>query len=161
MMSPRRMSSIRAQLQSLVDRLDRDLPGDYTVDELFAVVERLRGRRIDRLPLPEVAPAGLCGMWLAYADHDVLFLRNMSDPHDALHELGHILLDHGQEAPLVGQLGGLLAQKDLVAGSAVRGFRGASSYDPPDEYSAELFATMMRTRVRTRGPRRDGILKAF
>ncbi|MBF6063469.1 hypothetical protein IU500_18460 [Nocardia terpenica] len=157
-----RKVSTRARLQSLVDRLDDALPEDWTAEELFSSVERLRGRRIERLALPPSSPVGLCGMWLAYRDYDVLFLRKSDDPHDTFHELGHMLLDHGQDSPVMGQLATLLAGVELNYSTAkVRAFRGRSSYDTPDEYEAELFATMVRARVRSGGPRRDGMLKVF
>ncbi|MEU2258660.1 hypothetical protein ABZ540_36510 [Nocardia xishanensis] len=156
-----RWRSARTRLQTLVDRLDETLPEDWTAEELFASVERIRGRNIVRLPLPLEAPVGLCGMWLACSDYDVFFLRSSSDPHDIFHELGHMLLDHGQDSPTE-ELATLLPGVELDHNIAtVRAFRGASSYDPPEEYEAELFATMVRTRVRAGGPRRDRFLKVF
>ncbi|MFE2997378.1 hypothetical protein ACFXG4_20480 [Nocardia sp. NPDC059246] len=156
-----RRKSARVRLRELVDLLDDALPEDWTADELLATVERLRGRRIIRLPLPAESPVGLCGMWLASNDFDVFVLRDSHDPHDVFHELGHVLLDHGQDAQteeLTTLLPGLSA--DLRA-TRIRAFRRASSYDRPEEYEAELFATMVRTLVRADGPRRDRFLKAF
>ncbi|WP_157129166.1 hypothetical protein [Nocardia amamiensis] len=156
-----RKRSTRARLLALVDHLDEALPEDWTAEELFASVERLRGRRIVRLPLPSASPVGLCGMWLACSGYDVFFLRKSSDPHDIFHELGHMLLDHGQDSPadeLATLLPGVELDHDVAT---VRAFRGASSYDRPEEYEAELFATMIRTRVRAGGPRRDRFLKVF
>lgn len=156
-----RKGSTRARLEALVHHLDEMLPEDWSAEELFTSVELLRGRRIVRLPLPSQAPVGLCGMWLACQEYDVFFLRNSTDPHDIFHELGHMLLDHGQDSPpdeVASLLPGVEPEHEVAA---VRAFRGASSYDPPDEYEAELFATMVRTRVRPGGPRRDRLLKVF
>ncbi len=156
-----RQSSTRRRLKGLVDSLDRILPEDWTAEELLAAVESLRGRRILRLPLPAKAPVGLCGLWLAGADYDVMFLRPSTNQHDTFHELGHMLLDHGVESP-VQELVGLLTGADMSLDiSTIRGARGASSYAPPEEYEAELLATMISTRIRRGGPRRDGMLRGF
>ncbi|WP_327139062.1 hypothetical protein [Nocardia sp. NBC_01327] len=157
----RRGRSTRARLRALVNRLDEALPEDWTAEELFAAVERFRGRRIVRLPLPPGAPSGLCGMWLACGDYDVFFLRDSPDPHDVLHELGHMLLGHGLDAP-ADELAAWLPDLGLNhTVEAVRAIRRTSSYDPPEEYEAELFATMVRTLIRADGPRRDRFLKVF
>ncbi|WP_378740633.1 hypothetical protein [Nocardia brasiliensis] len=156
--------STRARLQSLVDRLE--LPADWTAEEFFASVERLRGRRIMRLPLPSAAPVGLCGLWLACQDHDVIFLRGSPDPavqvHVGLHEVGHMLLDHGGDRSLSGsELAAVLTGIELSAIdiSQVQAARGVSSYATTEEYEAELLATLIGIQTRTSGPRRDWLLK--
>lgn len=157
--------STRSRVQTLVDRLD--LPADWTADEFFASVERMRGRRIRRLLLPSTAPVGLCGLWLACEDHDVILYRRSSDPgvelHVALHEVGHMLLGHGQDTSIspagwtaLTRVGALDRETDL---STVRAARGISSYAAQEEYEAELLATLIGLRARTVGPRRDRMLK--
>ncbi|QIS12393.1 ImmA/IrrE family metallo-endopeptidase [Nocardia arthritidis] len=152
-------------MQSLVDGLD--LPADWTIEEFFAELERMRGRRIVRLPLPPTAPVGLCGLWLACKRYDVIFLRQSSDPaaelHVALHEVGHMLLDHGQDASistveLTTLTSGVALDREIDL-STVRAARGISSYDSEEEYEAELLASLIGIRARTVGPRRDPMLK--
>lgn len=157
--------STRARLHSLVDRLE--LPVDWTVEEFIASVEHARNRRIVRLLLPPTAPVGLCGLWLACPDCDVILLRQSSDPaielHVALHEVSHMLLGHGQDTSiptpewirLTGELD-LGAEIDLAT---VRAARGLSSYASNEEYEAELLATLIGLRARSVGPRRDPVLK--
>jgi hypothetical protein len=156
--------STRARLQSFVDRLE--LPVDWTTGEFFASVERMRGRRIVQMLLPPAAPVGLCGLWLACRDHDVILLRQSSDPlvelHVALHEVSHMLLGHGQDTSLSTvewtTLANELALDQEIDLSTVRA-RGVSSYASTDEYEAELLATLIGFRARTVGPRRDPMLK--
>ncbi|MFI7000178.1 hypothetical protein [Nocardia sp. NPDC050175] len=157
--------STRARLQAVVDRLE--LPADWTIEEFIASVERMRGRRIVRLLLPPTAPVGLCGLWLACKGYDVIFLRQSSDPavelHVALHEVSHMLLNHGQDTSI-----SAVEWSTLTSGvplnheidlSTVRAARGASSYASIEEYEAELLATLIGFRARTVGPRRDPMLK--
>ncbi|MBF6333037.1 hypothetical protein [Nocardia transvalensis] len=156
--------STRARLHTLVDRLE--LPADWTIEEFIASVERMRGRRIVRLLLPPTAPVGLCGLWLECKDYEAIFLRQSSDPavelHVALHEVSHMLLDHGQDTSISTvdwstlRSGGVDHEIDL---STVRAARGLSSYASREEYEAELLATLIGFRARTVGPRRDPILR--
>ncbi|MEU2033858.1 hypothetical protein [Nocardia amamiensis] len=135
---------------------------EWTVDELVAAVERMRGRRIVRAPLPENAPVGLFGLWLARPADDVVLHRKSSDPlmerHVVAHEVAHMLLEHGSMAS-PGELATLLVGVDSgrVLGSrvsTVQAARGAGAYDDECEYEAELLATLILT-----GDRRRGILR--
>lgn len=157
-------TSTRARLQALIDRLE--LPPDWTTEEFIASVEHLRGRRIVQMLLPLTAPVGLCGLWLACKDHDVIFLRQSSDAeverHVALHEVSHMLLGHGQDTSLATEEWAMLTN-ELAPGhetdlSTVRA-RGVSNYASTEEYEAELMATLIGFRARTAGPRRNPILK--
>ncbi len=144
-------SSRRSRLESLVDRLQ--LRKGWTVDDLVTSVEQMRGRRIVRSPLPENMPVGLCGLWLARSDDDVVLHRKTSDPvmlrHVVAHEVAHMLLDHGGGTS-PGELAALLVGLDGGSGlgsseSTVRTARGISAYDDECEYEAELLATMIVT----------------
>jgi hypothetical protein len=154
--------STRARLQALIDRLE--LPADWTVGEFIASVEHLRGRRIVQMLLPVTAPVGLCGLWLACKDHDVIFLRQSSDSgverHVALHEVSHMLLGHGKDTSLVTEEWATLVNEFAPDHdpSAVRA-RGVSNYASTEEYEAELLATLIGFRARTGGPRRNPLLK--
>ncbi len=154
--------STRARLRAMVD--DLDLPPDWTIEEFIAAVERMRGRRIARLPLPPTAPVGLCGLWLACKEYDAIFLRRSPDStvetHVVLHEIGHMLLGHGQDRPISATEWKTL--KETVGDidpATVRAARGISSYASNEEYEAELFATLIGSHARTDGPRRDPMLK--
>ncbi|MFI5776845.1 hypothetical protein [Nocardia sp. NPDC051570] len=116
--------------------------------------------------LPPTAPVGLCGLWLACKEHDVIFLRQSSDRavelHVALHEVGHMLLDHGRDASISPVEWTALtngAAPDGIDFATIRAARGVSSYASSEEYEAELLATMIGFLARTAGPRRDPMLK--
>lgn len=151
----RRPYSTRSRFEEIVDRLA--LPEDWSVEEFFASMERMRGRRIIRRPLPANSPVGLCGLWLARPDDDVVLHRLSSDPtlerHVIGHEAAHMLLGHGHRASPA-QLARLLMGIDLdceVDGSMVRAASAANGYASRDEYEAEMLATLIMTRARRGG----------
>lgn len=149
-----RTKSSRARLEAVVAELN--LPEAWTVDEFVFAVETLRGRGLRLLTLPETALVGLCGVWLATPHVDVIFHRPTADPaqrHQTItHECAHMLLNHGVDDVLTqDQLAGLLTGIDLEAYnldfSMVKAARGITDYDDPDEYDAELFATIITTQA--------------
>ncbi|WP_405163483.1 hypothetical protein OG203_45755 [Nocardia sp. NBC_01499] len=136
---------------------------DWTVEDLFAEVERVRGRPIMRLPLPVAVPPGLCGLWLAAADYDVILLQDPDDAHVVVHELGHMLLEHGRDSS-ADELVSMLAGVDLGDHdpSMIRSARGAHGYRRNEEYYAELLATMVLPMTRRSDEqRRVPLLKLF
>lgn len=164
----RRRSSTRDRLGSLVSRLG--LPDDWSVEEFIEAVERMRGRRIVQLPLPERSPVGLCGLWLARPDDDLVLHRRCWDPtmekHMVAHEVAHMLLGHDRlTSPR--ELATMLAGVDLGGepGSpapVVQTARGASTYSDRAEYEAELLATLVMRGARKDGAlRRDRMLRTF
>lgn len=160
--------STRAKLERLVDSLE--LPEDWTAEEFFTSLQRLRGRRIVRLALPGSTVVGLCGLWLAGDNVDLILHRRSADPtrerHVIAHEVGHMLLDHGRDEvmpadDLARLLIGVQRAHNLDS-LAIRAARGASTYAKRDEYEAELLATLILTRARREGTlRRNPMLKAL
>ncbi len=159
-MTARRRRSTRARLHALIDNLE--LPADWTIEEFIAAVEHKRGRPIVRLLLPPTAPVGLCGLWLACENHDMILLRQCSDPavehHVVLHEVSHMLLGHGRDPAIPAVHWGGAPGRGIDL-SAVRAARGVSGYASREEYEAELLATLVGLRARVDGPRRDPMLK--
>lgn len=165
----RKPPSTRSRVESVVERLA--VPDDWTVAEFLTELERVRGRRIVRMPLHDEAPVGLCGLWLELPDHDLVMHRQADDPiqerHVVGHEAAHMLLGHApntqlSRAGLATFLSGLELDDLDIDLSMVRAARGADDYDKQDEYEAELLATVIMTRARKDGvQRRDRILRAF
>ncbi|AHK35455.1 hypothetical protein Pd630_LPD10005 (plasmid) [Rhodococcus opacus PD630] len=97
-----RKASTRSRLESIIASLA--LPEDWTIVQFVQSVEQLRGRKIHLLELPDSAPVGLCGLWLARPNDDVVFHRASSDPeqtrHTVSHEIGHMLCDHGDDGQI-------------------------------------------------------------
>lgn len=164
-----RKASTRSRLESIIASLA--LPEDWTIVQFVQSVEQLRGRKIHLLELPDSAPVGLCGLWLARPNDDVVFHRASSDPeqtrHTVSHEIGHMLCDHGDDAQLPPEeLATYLTGVDLTAHeldlSMVKAARGISSYSDQAEYEAELLATLIATKATSAQARdRDRILRAF
>ncbi len=124
------------------------------MEEFFTSLERVRGRRIIRRPLPVNAPVGLCGLWLAREHDDVIVHRLSSDPtqerHVIGHEVAHMLLGHGHPASPT-QVAQMLMGVDAAGVLKASGFKTArwtNAYARRDEYEAEFFATLIMTRAR-------------
>lgn len=161
-----RTNSSRARLEGVVAQLN--LQEAWTVEEFVSAVEKLRKRGLRLLPLPDTAAAGLCGVWFATPDTDIIFHRPTSDPtqlHQIVtHECAHMLLDHGSDMTRE-ELAELLTGINLEAYgldlSMVKAARGLTDYDDPAEYDAELFADIITTQASEASARRRGVLRAF
>jgi hypothetical protein len=126
----------------------------FTLDELHRHVEERRGRPVHLIArdLPALAPHGL---WIAGEQADYVFY-DASAPairrHQIIgHELGHVLFDDALPAHGIEQLTRLL-MPDLDT-STVRA-RGRTSYELPAERRAEVFGTVVVTRLHSWQPPR-------
>ena len=68
--------------------------GEVSLARLVEAVSEDRGRPIE-VTMADL-PAGVCGQWRQYADHDVFLLQNGLPAGDRTlaHELGHLVLGH-------------------------------------------------------------------
>ena len=68
--------------------------GEVSLPRLVEAVSADRGRPIE-LKMAEL-PAGVCGQWRQYADHDVFLIQKGLPAWDRTlaHELGHLVLGH-------------------------------------------------------------------
>jgi hypothetical protein len=96
-----------------------DIPHPFCLDTFAATVEAHRGRSLRILPLPGLDGSdALSGAWVATDAADYVLIDADASPWHrnliGLHEIGHILCDHGceneQEAELVACL--ILEQAD-------------------------------------------------
>ena len=164
-----RARSAKARMESVVEQLA--LPDDWTDDDFVRAVEAARERKMLLLPLPSTAAVGLCGVWFATESADVVFHRPASDPairrNTIGHECWHVLCNHGSDTQLTpDELATLLTGIDLeehgLNVGEFRAARGLTDYDDPEEYEAEMFATMIATRATPLAARkRDRLLRAF
>ncbi|MGW6876989.1 hypothetical protein ACWGHA_32190 [Streptomyces xanthophaeus] len=164
---------------------DLDIPHPLDVERLSASISEQRGRPLHLLPLPEAvgAEAGVCGLWLGLGDADIVFYEaatsRVHQTHIILHELAHMLLDHGRlgvdddSSGSTSEDGGgsglaLLAGlfPDLDPSMVNRMLaRGRTDYSAVEEQQAELLATLISSHrptvaVAGRGasPRAAGVL---
>ncbi|MFE2145172.1 hypothetical protein ACFXA3_26120 [Streptomyces sp. NPDC059456] len=146
-------SAVDVRFAAVLDELEIARPLD--VEDLCRAVAERRGRPLHLLPLPESAgaDAGLCGLWLGLADSDVVFYEPGTSPvhrtHIILHELAHILLDHGKLADGESAvLAGLFPSLDPALVSSMLA-RGRTSYSAVEEQEAELLATLISSHGRS------------
>lgn len=152
----RRSTTTRAQLDSIVDRLN--LPVEWSIEELIAGVTELRGRPIQLRPMSDDLYRGrhVCGWWFAHETYDVIMHRQSSDAEHQkgiiAHEVSHMLLEHEGDPELAIDAIELASALTGVAphpmdnGRAVRA-RGWAGYNDENEYAAELMARLIATQA--------------
>ncbi|MEU9107117.1 hypothetical protein AB0D54_22740 [Streptomyces xanthophaeus] len=161
---------------------DLDIPHPLDVERLCGSISEQRGRPLHLLPLPEAvgAEAGVCGLWLGLGDADIVFYEaatsRVHQTHIILHELAHMLLDHGRLGDGSGSgsedgggsglavLAGLFPDLDPSMVNRMLA-RGRTDYSAVEEQQAELLATLISSHrptvaVAERGasPRAAGVL---
>ena len=122
-----------------------DIPHPFCLDAFATTVEAYRGRPLQLLPLPGLDGSGaLSGAWLATDQADYVLIDADASPWHrdliGLHEIGHILCDHGGAAGLRGFAADLLPDLGDVA---VRRILGRHGYSRRDEQEAELMACLV------------------
>ncbi len=153
--------ALRRRCEQVVAEID--IPEPFDLQALCEIVGRRRGRRLRVAHQQLGAGRGTpCGMWISLADEDIIVIeQNTSSLHQeqiGLHEIGHILCDHGrrQEAPGVpvdaaapgrAEVHQLMPDLDPAM---IRRVLGRSSYDLPQEREAEMVATLLGEAVRAR-----------
>lgn len=148
---------------ALVETLPRTAPWDLS--RFVADVARSRGK-----PIQVIAHRGLamldqpCGLWIGRDDDDILVYDNTTSAYHGeqivLHELGHVLLDHGGEqrsVVAVNQIARLLPDFDV---STVQQVLGRNVYDTEEERQAELFASVVLSQ-RRHAPSHSRFLHTF
>ncbi|MEV0678610.1 hypothetical protein AB0I60_19040 [Actinosynnema sp. NPDC050436] len=138
---------VRRRCRRVVARLD--FPDPFDLAELCRRAGRARGRPIELVPAP-LAALGLSGLWLAAEHLDyVWYEQNTSAPHRehvVLHELGHILCNHGGSGSSDEVLAALFPDLDPeVVGRMVA--RRHDAYTSVEEWEAEAFAHEVRARA--------------
>jgi len=134
--------------------------GEVTLTRLIAAVGADRGRPIE-LQMASL-PAGVCGQWRQYANHDV-FLIQQGLPAWArtlAHELGHLVLGHdGISVVEAARSEVELASSDLIAYmlNERTGCMGPSGEDAEQE--AEDFAALLLYRLGRRPSDRSSIVQ--
>lgn len=138
-----RVTRVRELLRGL------PMPEPWSLEAYIETVAAQRGRRIVCKPLPANAPPGLCGLWLAMPDHDVIVHEVAAvREHQELiicHELAHMQLSHDSDPTLaMSRVAGIDTAKVVRA-------RGFSTYARHEEFEAELLARSVLAR-RSGGP---------
>jgi hypothetical protein len=125
-----------------------DLPDVFTIGELRAAVEGVRGRpvRLIAKDLPVLAPHGL---WIAGEHADYVFFDCAAGPIRQYqiigHELGHMLFDDDAVPAYPAELAAMIAPQPSVDFVRVLGLR--TGYSDPVERRAEVFGTVAIRRM--------------
>ncbi|MEU7823071.1 hypothetical protein [Catellatospora sp. NPDC049133] len=142
--SPRRT---RRRCKELIR--DFDVPRPFDLELFRQELERKRGRRIVFVPV-ETGARCPCGLWLATADTDYVFVERATSPlhmtHIALHEIGHILFGHQGISPYSAEF--LAKALPTLDPSAVIRLLGRTAYSGRQEEEAETLATVVGERGR-------------
>ena len=138
---------VRRRCEEQLSRLD--IPRPLDVLALCQQVSRERGRAIE-VHQDAGRETGPCGWWVATTDTDHIYVKAESRPVQReliiLHELSHILLDHGA-APF-------LDETFPLTGGAARHMLARSRYDDVQEQEAELLASLILAEGDLDGPSR-------
>lgn len=134
---------------------DVPVPDPFDVDAFCVDLGQRRGRPIHVLPQPGAVTDGTpCGVWIATATEDVIFVEPAVAPlhreHIILHELGHMICDHEPASPVASGLTGRLMPR--LSPALVQRVLGRTSYTTPQEQEAEMVATMIGSRITRRAP---------
>ncbi|GHI03103.1 hypothetical protein AQI88_02105 [Streptomyces cellostaticus] len=148
---------LRRRCEAVIDRLD--LPHALSVETLCRHLADRRSRPLRLHPLPpEAAAHGACGLWLATDAEDHIFYERRTAPlhqeHIVLHEIGHLLFNHRTMA-LDGAAGWSALLPDLDMHTVQRLLR-RTNYATDEEQEAELFASLLGSRINNPNPQRPG-----
>jgi hypothetical protein len=137
---------IRRRCWELVRALD--VPSPFDVQQFCAGLAASRGRPIDLRPMA-MPPDSPCGVWVSTADRDYIFYEERTTglhrEHIIMHEIGHLLADHGNEAVLtLTESHLLLPHLDSAFVSRVL---NRTDYSVDEERTAETVASMILERA--------------
>ncbi|WP_167336161.1 ImmA/IrrE family metallo-endopeptidase [Amycolatopsis alba] len=135
----------------MIDGLD--IPDPFDVQVLCDRLTTRRGRplRLAGAALPADSPGGLL---VSTESADYIFydsrLSSLHQLHVIAHEIGHLLLGHrpGDDCAESSRI----PLPDDFSPTLIRHMLGRSHYDDPDEFAAEVFATLILRRVGNRSP---------
>ncbi|BFU45119.1 hypothetical protein [Krasilnikovia sp. MM14-A1004] len=144
--------------QAVVDSLR--LPRPFSVDALLADLATRRGRPINIHTLHGAMTAHTCGLWISTDFSDDIFVEERTTAfhreHIILHEIGHLVCDHGAiHDGAATTFSRLLPDLDPAM---VRRLLARTNYTDEQEQQAELVASLIRTAAGSRaGPPSGGV----
>ncbi|MFF2013208.1 hypothetical protein ACFVWY_29635 [Streptomyces sp. NPDC058195] len=156
--------TVEKDLHRLIRRELQDLgiTPPLDVEELCQALSRRRGRSLylREAPLPKPGPSG---MWVEYADYDVILYQQettrLHQDHIKLHEIGHILVAENEETAAKAAeekseeiawaeeaavfVEGWAAMLPVFAPETIKRVARRCSYEDSEECSVELVATII------------------
>lgn len=144
--SPSPAEDLRRRCEDRLAALD--VPEPFDLDLFVERLAEARGRPLTQIPYPMGGHGSPCGMWVALADADVIFVdaATTGTQRDNIvgHELGHIVADHASDTTLAQSLGQVtLPGLSLLDPAMVQRVLGRTSYSTREEQEAEVFAWLL------------------
>lgn len=150
LVSARRSPSAAEELRRRCeDRLAAlDVPEPFDLDLFVDQLAQTRGRLLTLVPYPMGGHGSPCGMWVALADTDVIFVDAATSgtqrANIVAHELGHLVADHASDPTLAHGLADVtLPGLSLLDPAMVQRVLGRTSYSSREEQEAEMFAWLL------------------
>ncbi|WP_018543063.1 MULTISPECIES: hypothetical protein [unclassified Streptomyces] len=136
---------IRKKCQALVSTLD--LPRPFSIDAFVRQLSARRSRPIWIRTLPIGSTINACGLWIATESGDNIYVEEKTtrfhQDHIALHEIGHILCDHGfTDHETQDALATLLPS---ISPEMISRLLARTNHTTEQEQEAELVATLIHT----------------
>jgi hypothetical protein len=137
---------VRQRCERLIESLEIRPP--FELDEFIIALARRRGKQIVLAPRNTIGEAP-CGLWLCYPRTDYIVYEVTASPAHrqaiVLHEVGHMVCDHGPAWAENSDLLDTLAP-DIDPVERVK-IMARSGYSSPEERQAETFASLALARV--------------
>ncbi|MFF4601724.1 hypothetical protein ACFY12_03050 [Streptomyces sp. NPDC001339] len=143
---------VRKRCQTLVNALD--LPRPFSVNALIHELSTRRGRPIRVHTVSIGSAINACGLWIATEAGDIIYVEEKTtkfhQEHIILHEIGHILCDHGiTDQETQSALNTLLPS---ISPDMISRFLARANYTSEQEQEAELVASLIYTAAQMLGP---------
>lgn len=132
------------------------IPRPFDIDRFLAILAEKRGKRIQLVPT-NLGADQPCGMLISTTEVDYIACADNVPPlqsqHTVMHEVGHLLFNHGTassgcgEPPRVANADALHLLLPNLSPALVQRILGRTVYASAQEREAELFASLVLTRV--------------
>lgn len=153
-----RYGSLMRQARARVRRLDEaiGIPRPLDVEVLLDRLEQHRGRSI-HLHESDRTAGGPCGLWLQQADRDVIVYAADTSPvhqdHIILHEIGHMIAEHGSGCALA--IGAARELAPSASPTLIAHIFARSNCSTLEELEAEMIASFIWLAAAGRDPARE------
>lgn len=148
------LEEMTVRCEELIDTLI--IPRPFDIDLFLATVAETRGRKIKLIP-GRLGADQPCGMLISTTDIDYIYCADNVPPlqsqHTVMHEVGHLLFDHCTSASSCGETPRVAGDDALrlllptLSPALVRRVLGRTVYASDQEREAELFASLVLSRV--------------
>ncbi|TVT61967.1 hypothetical protein FNH05_01670 [Amycolatopsis rhizosphaerae] len=132
------------------------IPRPFDLDRFLEALAEERGKRI-KLVLSRLGPDQPCGMLISTTEADYIYcavnVPPLQSQHVVMHEVGHLLFNHGTarsgfgETPRVAGADALAVLLPNLSPELVQRILGRTIYASDQEREAELFASLVLTRI--------------